>query len=178
MHVHTSHTCTHLSHTALPSSPSFNHSYLLVPMATQPLTNISITFTPHTSSGLLLLFTTTPTAADSYMAISLNTTNIVVETHLVSGVGWQVAVPYTLGAPQGVVMVFKKGALRSINSYTVGGSPLLQGSPLLVYVGGIPPWQQTQWGWWSGCVQNVAVNGQQLSLTSTITSSNVLPCSP
>ena len=101
---HTSHilTCTHLSythmhthtHTALPSSPSFNHSYLLVPMATQPLTNISITFTPHTSSGLLLLFTTTPTAADNYMAISLNTTNIVVETHQMSGVGWQAAVPY------------------------------------------------------------------------------------
>ena len=72
-------------------------------------------------------------------------------------------------------MVFKRGALKSINSYTVGGSPLLQGSPLLVYVGGIPPWQQTQWEWWSGCVQNVAVNGQVVSLHHKFQCPTMLP---
>ena len=82
-----------------------------------------------------------------------------------------------LGQEQDIAMVFRRGALSSINRKKVGGgSPMnMLRTPLLMYVGGVPPWQQwTEWEWWSGCVKNVRVNGQAVS--PPVASMNITPC--
>ena len=164
----------------LSSSPAFNRSYLLLPLTSQPLNNITITLTSHIASGLLLLLTATPTASGSYLSITLDHGNITVETYLVSGESWMVTLPLTvaIGTRQDVVMVFRGGALKNINkNRVVGGAPYVLGDSLLMYMGGVSPWQlQAQWKWWSGCVQKVMVNGQDVSMATVISSMNIRQC--